>query len=118
TGQRFIVLHENGRSFSRGEDGRPKFEMVDDDLAVIPFDGDLLWMRINYVFTPQEEGEEADTAVFSWSTDGKEWTVADYKLHMRFTLDYFTGYRSALYNFSTIANGGIADFDWFHQRVY
>ena len=118
TGQRFIVLHENGRSFSRGEDGKPMFQVVDDDIAVIPMEGNLLWMRINYVFTPQKEGEEADTAVFSWSTDGKEWTVADYKLHMRFSLDYFTGYRSALYNFSTIANGGIADFDWFHQRVY
>ena len=117
-GQRFIVLHQNGRSFSRGEDGRPVFKNLDEDLAVIPLEGDGLWMRINYVFTPQEEGEEADTATFSWSTDGKEWTVADYKLHMRFTLDYFTGYRSALYDFNTLGEGGTADFDWFHQRVY
>ena len=117
-GQRFIILHQNGRSFSRGENGRPRFELLDEDLAVIPLEGDGLWMRINYVFTPQEEGEEADTAVFSWSTDGKTWTVADFKLRMRFTLDYFTGYRSALYNYATLEEGGIADFDWFHQRVY
>ena len=102
-GQRFIVLHQNGRSFSRGEDGRPKFELLDEDLAVIPLDGDKLWMRINYVFTPQEEGEEPDTAIFSWSTDGTDWTVADFKLRMRFTLDYFTGYRSALYDFTTLS---------------
>ena len=118
TGERFIVLHQNGRSFSRGEDGRPVFKILDEDLAVIPLVGDGLWMRINYVFTPQEEGEEADTATFSWSTDGKEWITGDYKLHMRFTLDYFTGYRSALYNFATLEEGGTADFDWFHQRVY
>ena len=83
-----------------------------------PLVGDGLWMRINYVFTPQEEGEEADTATFSWSTDGKEWITADYKLPMRFTLDYFTGYRSALYHFNTLGEGGIADFDWFHQWTY
>ena len=75
-------------------------------------------MRIQYVFTPQEEGEEADTAIFSWSTDGQTWTVADFKLRMRFTLDYFTGYRSALYNYATLDEGGIADFDYFHQKVY
>jgi hypothetical protein len=80
--------------------------------------GDGLWMRINYVFTPQEEGEDADTAIFSWSTDGKEWIAADYKLPMRFTLDYFTGYRSALYHFNTLGEGGTADFDWFHQWTY
>ena len=45
-------------------------------------------------------------------------TTADFKLRMRFTLDYFTGYRSALYNYATLEEGGIADFDWFHQRVY
>jgi beta-xylosidase len=117
-GERFIVVHRNGRSFSRGADGKPVFEIIDEDLAVIPLTGDGLWMRINYVFTPQEEGEEADTATFSWSTDGKQWITADYKLHMRFTLDYFTGYRSALYNYATLEEGGIADFDWFHQQVY
>ena len=117
-GERFIVLHENGRSMSRGADGRPVFERIDEDIAVIPLVGDGLWMRINYVFTPQEEGEEADTATFSWSTDGKSWMIADYKLRMRFTLDYFTGYRSALYNYATLEEGGVADFDWFHQRVY
>ena len=75
-------------------------------------------MRINYVFTPQEEGEDPDTATFSWSTDGENWMTADYKLRMRFTLDYFTGYRSALYNYATLDEGGIADFDYFHQKVY
>ena len=46
-------------------DGRGTDEIIDEDLNVIPLEGDGLWMRINYVFTPQEEGEEADTATFS-----------------------------------------------------
>jgi beta-xylosidase len=116
-GTRSIVLHETGRSMSRGADGRPVFERIDRDIRTVPMEGDLVWLCIRYVFTPQYEGEEADTAFFSWSFDGNQWIEADYALHMRFTLDYFTGYRSALYNYATLEEGGVADFDWFHQRV-
>ncbi|MBR0300719.1 MAG: hypothetical protein IJQ93_10435, partial [Bacteroidales bacterium] len=69
-------------------------------------------------FTPQEEGDEADTAFFGYSPDGAVWTEFPEPLRMRYTLDYFTGYRSALYNFATLEAGGTADFDWFRQRVY
>ena len=36
----------------------------------------------------------------------------DYSLKMRFTLDYFTGYRTGLYCYSTGGDGGYADFDF------
>ena len=117
-GQRLIVLHENGRSFSRGEDGKPEVALVDRDVFTVPMEGTQVWLRIRYVFTPQEEGEEPDTAFFSYSLDGENWTEADFALRMRFTLDYFTGYRSALYNYATLGEGGAADFDYFHQEVY
>ena len=117
-GQRLLVLHETGRSVTRGEDGRPVFNRIDQDVFAVPIEYDKVWLRIRYVFTPQEEGEEADTAFFGYSYDGEYWGEADYALHMRFTLDYFTGYRSALYNFATLEEGGVADFDWFHQQVY
>ena len=83
-----------------------------------PVEANEVFLRIRYVFTPQEEGDEADTAFFSYSFDGENWNEADCVLRMRFTLDYFTGYRSALYDYATLEEGGIADFDWFHQRVY
>ena len=118
TGQRFVVLHENARVFARGEDGRPTFQKKDQDVGVGIMEDEKVWLRINYIFTPQEEGEEADTAYFSYSFDGKEWIEFPYSLSMRFSLDYFTGYRSALFNYATLEEGGIADFDWFHQRVY
>ena len=87
-------------------------------LATVPFSGDQVQLRIRYVFTPQKEGEEADTAFFGYSLDGAEWTEFPDTLRMRYTLDYFTGYRSALYNFATLEEGGTAGFDWFRQRVY
>ncbi|MEE3376541.1 MAG: two-component regulator propeller domain-containing protein [Candidatus Cryptobacteroides sp.] len=39
----------------------------------------------------------------------------DYTLSMKYTLDYFTGYRSALY---CMGPSGSAAFDYFHQLVY
>ena len=87
-------------------------------LAAVPLTGDQVRLRIRYVFTPQEEGDEADTAFFGYSPDGAVWTEFPEPLRMRYTLDYFTGYRSALYNFATLEAGGTADFDWFRQRVY
>ena len=73
-------------------------------------------MRIRYVFTPVEAADTEDTAFFSWSADGENWTELPYTLRMTFTLDYFTGYRSALYCFG--AGGGTADFDQFRQYTY
>lgn len=90
----------------------------EETVSEVPVDANEVYLRIRYVFTPQEEGDEPDTAFFGWSFDGESWTEADCVLSMRFTLDYFTGYRSALYNYATLGEGGIADFDWFHQRVY
>jgi len=69
---------------------------------------DVVYLRISYDFNK-------DVARFSFSYDNKTWKEADYELHMRFTLDYFTGYRSALFNYATSELGGYADFDWFHQ---
>jgi beta-xylosidase len=52
----------------------------------------------------------------SYSFDGSDWVPVDYELQMRYTLDYFTGYRSALYNYATKELGGVADFDYFRQE--
>lgn len=95
-----------------------------------PLESDKLMLRISYDFT-------SDTAKMSYSYDGLDWTTPDYTLQMRYTLDFFTGYRTALYCYhiptvmagtaaadttdfdpaasTTSGNGGYADFDWFHQ---
>ena len=77
----------------------------------IPLESSTVQLRIDYNFNE-------DTATFSFSYDGKTWTVADYILKMRYTLDYFTGYRSALYCYTTEeAAAGRAHFDFFHQDI-
>lgn len=88
----------------------------------LPMPGNDLYARIRYIFTPDvangEVREDADNAYLALSFDGTQWTQAPYSLHMRYTLDFFTGYRSALYSYSTKATGGYADFDYFHQWNY
>lgn len=75
-----------------------------------PLDCDEVYLSLVYDFN-------TDEATMSFSLDGGTWCIIDYTLNMRFTLDFFTGYRSALYCYSTLEAGGHADFDWFHQKA-
>lgn len=56
----------------------------------------------------------ADTAVFYYSLDGRNWNVLGKPLKMTYTLPHFMGYRYALFYFATQKAGGRADFDYFH----
>ena len=81
-----------------------------------PLESDRIYLKIDYAFTPPEgDPRPADTATVSWSYDGKSWNKADYTLEMKYTLDFFIGYRSALYCYATAEAGGWADFDYFRQ---
>lgn len=84
----------------------------------IPLTDTRVWLRIDYVFTPEAGSDTPpDTAYMSYSLDGTTWHPVDATLHMRYTLDLFTGYRTALYQYATTAPGGYADFDYFRQEV-
>jgi beta-xylosidase len=106
-GDRDVVLRTNS----------PKEKDV--EVYRAPLASDELYLKIDYVFTPSEgDIAEADTATASWSADGRNWTDCGYTLKMLYTLDYFTGYRTALYCYtSSEDSSGYADFDWFHQSV-
>lgn len=85
----------------------------------IPLEGNKVWLKIRYVFTPQEDDTcGPDKAFMNYSLDGTSWIEIDSPLQMRFTLDLFTGYRTLLYNYATAQTGGYVDFDYFRQAVY
>lgn len=93
----------------------------EEELFRIPLEDERsdVFLRIKYVFTASEDdGCPNDTAFLDYSFDGEKWTRLDYALQMKYTLDYFTGYRSALYCFSTEGEGGYASFDYFRQWTY
>ena len=55
----------------------------------------------------------ADTAYFYYSLDGLRWQMVGNILPLTYKLTHFTGYRFALFYFSTQIIGGHADFDYF-----
>ncbi|MBR3285535.1 MAG: glycoside hydrolase 43 family protein [Bacteroidales bacterium] len=76
----------------------------------IPFTGSDVWFKLIFDFN-------TDRAKVAYSLDGNSWTVPDYELQMRYTLDYFTGYRPAIYCYTTAGTqGGTLAVDWFHQE--
>ena len=82
---------------------------VQKELLCEPAAAETVHLRVRYDFN-------VDQAWLGYSWDGSDWTELEEPLRMRFSLDYFTGYRSALYCYSTQTLGGHADFDWFHQE--
>lgn len=110
-----VEVSDSGRELVLRENSRMQ---KDRKVYSVPMEGTEVWLRIDYCFTPAEgSADQADTARAAYSFDGKNWTDIDYSLKMRFTLDYFTGYRNALYCYSTAEDGGYADFDYFHQTL-
>ena len=93
------------------DDGSKDLVAIDrnGDILRTPMRGDIAFLRIDYNFRD-------DTARMQYSFDEMTWIPVDYELKMRYTLDYFTGYRSALYNYATKELGGAADFDYFRQE--
>ena len=64
-----------------------------------------LWLRVHCNF-------DTDEAVFSWSTDNKQFTPLGPPFRMTFQLTTFQGVRPALFHYNTgDAPGGFVDFD-------
>ena len=81
-----------------------------------PWQAGHIFLKITYKF--QETADGDDLAFFSYSEDGVSWTqVRGYALRMKYTLDLFTGYRTALYCYNPSVAGGYADFDFFRQEI-
>ncbi len=57
--------------------------------------------------------DRTDKADFYYSLDGSNWISIGSTLQMAYTLPHFMGYRFGLFNYSTKATGGYADFDYF-----
>lgn len=95
-----------------GSDGSRFLRVVarDGEIIRLPWEEPVVYLKISYDF-------DRDVALFAWSADGENWSSSDFELQMRFTLDFFTGYRSALYQYPTETAGGHADFDFYRVQL-
>ena len=111
-----VEAGEDGLRLVAREDSR---RVSDRCVFSVPLECAEVFLRLDYCFTPTADGDpEADTVRASYSCDGVNWIPAgNFALKMRFSLDYFTGYRTALYCYTSSEDGGYADFDFFHQEA-
>ncbi|MEE1063075.1 MAG: hypothetical protein UH071_05355, partial [Paludibacteraceae bacterium] len=75
-------------------------------IASVPFDGETVYLRIDFDFTK-------DRAYFFYSTDNQKWNSIGKDIPLPYTLGMFAGYKFGLFNYATSQAGGYADFDWF-----
>jgi len=78
------------------------------EVETVPLSQDTVQLKIDFNFT-----DAIDEANFYYSLCGTVWHRIGDTLKMRYTLAHFTGYRFALFNYTTKTPGGYADFDWF-----
>lgn len=78
------------------------------EAARVPIKPGIIYLKTECDFT-----DKKDIAHFFYSTDGKQWAAIGTTLKMSYTLPHFMGYRFGLFNYSTKAAGGHADFDYF-----
>jgi hypothetical protein len=78
------------------------------EVATVAINQDRVYLRIDMDFT-----NRTDKATFWYSLDSTNWKQIGNTLQMSYKLEHFMGYRFGLFNYSTKAAGGVADFDWF-----
>ena len=74
--------------------------------AELPFNHHEIWLRMGCDFT-------TDTAHFSYSFNGTDFTRLGTDFHMIFNLVHFTGNKFAIFNYATKQTGGYVDVDSF-----
>lgn len=82
-----------------------------EEIEAVSLNQDFVYLRIAFDFK-----NLADKAWFFYSLDGETWHQIGDILQMRYTLDHFTGYRFALFNYATKTTGGFVDFDYFRIK--
>lgn len=102
-GKYYVVQAETDPADNPQHDGIKENELIE-----LPDDSSIVFLRIDCNFIDRK-----DDAFFYWSADGITWNAIGSKLHMRYTIPYFIGYRFGLFHYATQAPGGKADFDYY-----
>ena len=87
-------------------------EVKTEEMARIPFKKKKIYLKIDGEF-----GLDKDLAVFSYSLNGKDWTVVGRPIKMVF--DYrrmFMGSKFAIFNYATKQLGGYVDVESFEYK--
>jgi beta-xylosidase len=79
-----------------------------EEIASAALSGETVHLKVECEFQPAPE-----VARFSYSLDGKSWTPIGRPSKLTYSVPHFTGYRFALFYYSTKTAGGRVDFDYY-----
>ena len=92
------------------------------EVASVPLDGDIAYLRVEADVSPIDQPEEEvaklnarkkDQSFFYYSSDGKTWTRIGSAINMPYSMPHFMGDRFGIFNFATKEAGGSVDVDYF-----
>ncbi|NLP26815.1 MAG: family 43 glycosylhydrolase [Clostridiales bacterium] len=111
-----IKVEDNGdkKIFMSVNGGEYNPQIIDET----PLYGNTVYLKINFNFGTVDNGRItlSDKASFYYSMDGQNWIKIGNDLSMSYNLSFFTGYRSAIFNYATKTAGGYVDVDYFHYE--
>lgn len=94
-GKKYILM-------ASGKDGE---ETIEEE---IPIENQAVYFKASCDFE-----NKIDESEFFFSLNGDDWILIGSKLHMKYTLPHFMGFRYGLFYYATQSIGGHADFDFF-----
>lgn len=113
SGEKKIYMAVNGAY----QDISNVFDSYDKIVEEAPMYGDIAYFKVDYRFNTVDGNynvsNNIDKANFYYSFDGSNWTKIGSELGMTYDLKFFTGYRNAIYSYSTKQTGGYVDVDYF-----
>lgn len=107
-GLKYIVMSAAGEPDPNSPRRRYETGIPEREVESILLEQDTVYLKAEFDFK-----DSVDEAYFYYSLDGIKWHRIGNVLKMSYRLSHFTGYRFALFNFTTQTSGGYVDFDWF-----
>ena len=113
SGEKKIYMASNGGYSSNASVSDSRDKIVEE----VPLQGDTVYLKTDFKFNTVDSSfnvsNNIDKVGFYYSYDGASWKKIGSDISMTYDLKLFTGYRNALYSYSTSSTGGYADFDEF-----
>ncbi len=105
TGAKLVMVDASSNS-TLGEDTPQTVEVAD-------CTGTTVYLKEDFNFAGDENGNDKDTVSFYYSFDGTNWTKLGNTMQLTYELEHFMGSRFAIFNYATKSAGGYVDVDYF-----
>ncbi len=113
SGEKKIYMATNA-NYNGSSDVMNSADKIQEEVSL---SGNTVYLKTDFKFNTVDSSynvsNNIDKVNFYYSTDGSNWKKIGTQLGMTYDLKLFTGYRNAIYSYSTKSTGGYVDVDYF-----